>query len=128
MLRTQPVQSLISLAQLQSVYYSSGLTKKQILRIRADQKELYGHIIRGNTKRFTESVRKKAEGVEEKETESIASKTADFKPSSPSKTSEFYWLIQRGDNRNVRIIRSKDVIIGDDEYKFDESSSSNKTS
>lgn len=107
MLRTQSVKSLISLAQLQSVYYSSGLTKKQLLRIRADQKELYGHIIRGNTKRFTESVRKKAEGVEEKETESIASKTADFKSSSPSKTSEFYWLIQRGDNRNVRIIRRK---------------------
>lgn len=124
MLRIPPVKSLISLAQIQSVRCSSGLTKEQLLRLRAEQKQLYGRIIRGDTEQCTESV-KKAE-----EEESIASVTADFKISKPSNMSEFYWLIQRGDSKNVKIFRSKEVKIGKDISTKDRfnASTSNKTS
>lgn len=124
MLQIRLVKSLISLVQMQSVCYSSGLTKKQLLRIRADQKQLYERIIRGNTKRLTASVRKKEEKGEKEE--SFASKTTDLKASAPSKACEFYWLIQRGSNKNVRIFRLKDVEIDGDvstNDEFDESSS-----
>lgn len=133
MLRIPPVKSLISLAQVQSVRYSSGLTKQQLLRIRAEQKQLYGRIIRGDTRQCTESV-EKTEKVREKESEKkkepIASATADFKTTKPSKASEVYWLIQQGDNKNVKIFRSKDVKIDKDvstKDRFDDSTS-NETS
>lgn len=102
MLQIQLVKSWISSVQMQSVYYSSGLTKKQLLRIRNDQKLLYGRIIRSDTIPSTESIKKNVKNGGENE-------TADLKASVPSQSCEFYWLIQRGSNKNVRIFRSKDV-------------------
>lgn len=124
MLRIPPVKSLISLAHTLCVRYSSGLTKKQLLRIRAEQKQLYGRIIRGDTEQGTESVKKteKEEGEAEIEKESVASVTADCKASAPSKSSEFYWQIQRGDSKNVKIFQSKDVKFGRDVSTKDETS------
>lgn len=131
LLRIQLVKSLISFVQMQSVYYSSGLSTEQLIRLRAEQKELYGGIIRGNTEQSSKRRRKKEEKEEEiKEKESIVSRTADFKAfTCESKACEFYWLIQRDGNRNVRILRSEDVEVDKDlstSDKFDESS--NKTS
>lgn len=129
MLRTQLAKSLIPLRFEQSVYYSSGLTKKQLIRIRAEQKQLYGRIIRGNTKQHTVNVNKEEEEEErENEMGPIASKTADFKAYAPSQSSEFYWLIQRGGKKNVKIFRSKDIEIGEDGLTIDNESLSQEKS
>lgn len=136
MLRIILVKSLVSTLQMQSVYYSSGLSKEQLLRIRTDQKQLYGNIIRGDTKPSIENVKKKTKErrkVEgEEDNEFFGNKIAELKASKPSQSCEFYWLIQCGDSKNVKIFRSKDVNIDEDvlstKHKFKESPSSNETS
>lgn len=127
--RIQLLKSLNSIAQMQSVGYSSGVSKNQLIRIRADQKKLYGRIIRGNAQQSAEIVENKEERKEGNV--SIVNTTADFKASTSSQASEFYWLIQRGGNKNVKVFRSNDVEIDKDvstKDKFNESSSLDKTS
>lgn len=119
MLRLQLVKSLVTLVQMHSACYSSGLTRKQLLRLRADQKLLYGEIICDDTQRSTESVKKKDRGRKDER----GCETAVLNPSVPSQSSEFYWLIQRADNKLVKIFRSNDVTIGHDastEDRFNE--------
>lgn len=123
MLRMQPVKLVISVVQMQNAYFSSGLTRDQLLRIRNDQKQLYGKIIDGHPKQSTEN-------IEQNENESISSQTADLKALKASQACEFHWLIQRCNQKYVRIIRSKEVEIDEDisiGNRFNESPSNETT-
>lgn len=104
MLRIQSMKLVSSVGQMQSASFSSGLSKKQLLRIRSDQKQLYGSIIDDDTTHATENGEQ-----DENENESIVSQPADLKAAKASHTCEFYWLIQRCNKKHVRIFRSKEV-------------------
>lgn len=87
---------------MQTAYYSSGLTKEQILRIRAEQKELYGPIRRSHA-----NPTKGKRPI-------ITDTTADLNVCMPSKASEFYWLVQHKNNKNVTIFRKDETEIAED--------------
>lgn len=111
MLRIQPAKSLISVAQMQSAYYSSGLRKQQIIRIRDEQRKLFGRI------RYNAAGIRKNSTEKEKQqhNKSINSAAANLKVSTPVKSSEFYWLVQQKINdKNVMIRRSNEVEIAED--------------
>lgn len=120
-MRIQSTKSFIPVKQMQSASYSSGLSREQLIRIRADQKQLFGPIIDGNVKRSTKNGTNNGEECNE---------TADLKAFAPSQVSEFHWLIQRSSNKNVKIYRSKEVEIDEDVSTVDkfENSSGNNTS
>lgn len=114
-IRNSSTKSLISTIQTTNGYSSSGGRRERILRIRAEQKELYGRVIR------TEERRRDTHNSEVNKNEPDAKMSKNviyknLKPAASELTSEFYWLINReSDPKNIKIFKFEQSTKGTDE-------------
>lgn len=89
-LRNPPAKSLISVIHSNNGYSSNSDRRERLLRIRAEQKQLYGPAIRGE--------------IKSKDTPKYRNK--ELRVSTPELASEFYWLTQSNvDSKNVVIFK-----------------------
>lgn len=102
MLRIQSVKFLVAVVQIPSNYSISGVTREQLIRIRNDQKQLFGQIVNRNLKESTKICKLL-------ENEPIVNGTADLKALVPSQMCEFYWLVQRCNKKYIAIFQAENV-------------------
>lgn len=125
-LRHPPTKSLISAFQSECSYSSKSEIRNRIVRARAEQKELYGRIIRGNGKRSTKN--KAVDNGIDTNIHDNKSNT-EMRVCHPELASEFYWLVQNDIGaKNVKIFKSSDAeVIGDTDTSEPEPSQKKKS-
>lgn len=106
--RNSSTKSLISVIELKSAYSSSSDRRQRLLRIRSEQKELYGRVIRSESQQSEKT--KQNNSINKNDLESNGLKdviSSDLKPVTQDLANEFYWLVQRETNpKNIKIFKA----------------------
>lgn len=135
--RASPSSSRISVLHLQSSYCSTGSNRREkILRTRAAQKQLYGRIIQTNSNGKVTAPEPANNSIERKvdQVHVRTDRQNEMKVTAPERASEFYWLVQKGQdfnsntNKKFKVIRFSNSTNDDASKSVQNKSSAPETS